>query len=115
MTSPAPKPRAGSASHRPTLLAHINVQLETPPEYRGSEIIGDLRGVAETLFYPFKFVGFWDGQTGNHYCPLGESGKECPHGKDADAKQSYAVTIEDELAGELEVDFPHADLTVYLG
>ena len=26
-----------------------------------------------------------------------------------------ATTIEDELAGELAVEFPHADLTLYLG
>jgi len=113
MTSPAPK--SGSGTNSRSLLAHIEVKLETPPEYRGSEIIGDLRGVAETLFYPFKFVGFWDGQTGNHLCPLKEAGKDCPHGEGSAAKSAYAVTIEDELAGELEVVFPHADLTVYLG
>ena len=113
MTSPAPKSDSG-INHR-SLLAHIEVQIETPPGYRGSEIIGDLRGVAETLFYPFKFVGFWDGQTGNHLCPMKETGKGCPHGEDAAAKTAYAVTIEEELAGELEVVFPHADLTVYLG
>ncbi len=113
MTSPAPKPRIGTS--RPSALAHIKIQIETPPEYRGTEIIGDLRGVAETMFYPFKAVGFWDGQTGNHLCPMAEAGKTCPHGADAGAKSSYATTIEDELAGELEVVFPHADLTVYLG
>ena len=113
MTSPSPK--SDSGAQRRSLLAHLEIQLETPPEYRGSEIIGDLRGVAETLFYPFKFVGFWDGQTGNHLCPMKEAGKDCPHGEDAAAKSAYAVTIEDELAGELEVVFPHADLTVYLG
>ena len=113
MTSPTPRPRTGVS--RPSTLAQIKVQLETPSGYRGTEITGDLRGVAETLFYPFKAVGFWDGQTGNHLCPMAEAGKACPHGADAGAQRSYATTIEDELAGELEVVFPHANLTVYLG
>ena len=118
MTSSSSTPRASkprTEAQRPSLLAQIKVQLETPPEYRGTEIIGDLRGIAETLFYPFKFVGFWDGQTGNHLCPMKEAGKDCPHGTDDGAKSSYATTIEDELAGELAVEFPHADLTLYLG
>ena len=113
MTSPTPK--SDGLSHHPSSLAHIEIQLVTPQEYRGSEIIGDLRGVAETLFYPFKFVGYWDGQTGSHLCPKTEAGKSCPHGTGAEAQNSYALTVEDELAGELEVVFPHADLTVYLG
>lgn len=113
MTSPTPQP--DHISHHPSSLAHIEVQLVTPQEYRGSEIIGDLRGIAETLFYPFKFVGYWDGQTGGHLCPKTESGKPCPHGTDTEGQNSYALTIEYELSGELEVVFPHAQLTVYLG
>ena len=113
MTSGTPKP--GARESRPSALAQIKIHLETPPEYRGTEIIGDLRGVAETLFYPFKAVGFWDGQTGNHLCPMAEAGNACPHSADAEGRSAYAATVEDELAGELEVLFPHADLSVYLG
>ena len=108
-------PKSDDIPRHLSSLAHIEIQLLTPQEYRGSEIIGDLRGVAETLFYPFKFVGYWDGQTGGHLCPKTESGKPCPHGTDTEGQNSYALTIEYELSGELEVVFPHAQLTVYLG
>ena len=96
-------------------LARIAVRLEGPSQYRGTEIIGDLRVIAETLYYPFKFVAFWDGQTGNHLCPQTQAGRPCAHSPDDAGRASYAVAVEDEMAGELEVLFPHADLSIFLG
>ena len=96
-------------------LARISVNLDGPPQYRGTEIIGDLRSVAETIFYPFKFVAFWDGQTGNHLCPQTQAGRPCAHAASGDGRAAYAMTVEDEMAGELEVLFPHADLSIFLG
>ena len=73
------------------------------------------RVIAETLYYPFKFVAFWDGQTGNHLCPQTQAGRPCAHTPDDAGRGAYAVAVEDEMAGELEVLFPHADLSIFLG
>lgn len=102
-------------SARTDTLAHIKVNLDGPPEYRGTEIIGDLRVIAETMYYPFKFVAFWDGQTGNHLCPQTQAGEKCSHTPDDAGRSAYAVAVEDHMKGELEVHFPHADLSIFLG
>ena len=102
-------------STRTDTIARIAVNLDGPPQYRGTEIIGDLRVIAETLYYPFKFVAFWDGQTGNHLCPQSQASKPCGHSPDDAGRAAYAVTVEDEMAGEMEVFFPHADLSIFLG
>ncbi len=96
-------------------LARIVVNLDGPREYQGTEIIGDLRVVAETLYYPFKFVAFWDGQTGNHLCPQTQAGETCTHAPDELGRATYAAVVEDRMKGELEVVFPHADLSIFLG
>ncbi len=108
-------PGPNQSRSRPDTLGRIAVKLEGPSEYRGTEIIGDLRVIAETLYYPFKFVAFWDGQTGNHLCPHTQAGLPCAHTPDDAGRTAYAVAVEDEMAGELEVVFPHADLSIFLG
>ena len=109
MTSPdRPTPRADT-------LARITVNLDGPTEFRGTEIIGDLRVIAETLYYPFKFVAFWDGQTGNHLCLQTQAGQTCTHGPDDVGRAAYAVSVEEDMKGELEVFFPHAGLSIFLG
>ena len=100
---------------RTDTLARIAVNLDGPAEYRGTEIIGDLRVIAETLYYPFKFVGFWDGQTGNHLCPQTQAGQACSHSPDEAGRAAYAATVENDMKGEIEVFFPHADLSIFLG
>ena len=100
---------------RTDTLARIAVNLDGPAEFRGTEIIGDLRVIAETLYYPFKFVAFWDGQTGNHLCPQTQAGGACTHSPDDAGRAAYAVAVEDEMKGEIEVFFPHADLSIFLG
>jgi hypothetical protein len=96
-------------------LARITVNLAGPSEFRGTEIIGDLRVIAETLYYPFKFVAFWDGQTGNHLCPQVQAGTACGHSPDDSGRAAYAAAVEDKMKGELEIHFPHADLSIFLG
>lgn len=102
-------------SARINTIARIAVSLDGPPQYRGTEIIGDLRVIAETLYYPFKFVAFWDGQTGNHLCPHAQTGRPCGHPPNDAGRAAYAVTVEEEMGGELEIFFPHADLSIFLG
>ena len=100
---------------RTDTLARIAVNLDGPAEYRGTEIIGDLRVIAETLYYPFKFVAFWDGQTGNHLCPQTQAGVACAHPPSDEGRAAYAVAVEDQMKGEMEVFFPHAGLSIFLG
>ncbi len=106
---------AGRDAARTDTLARITVNLDGPAEYRGTEIIGDLRVIAETLYYPFKFVAFWDGQTGNHLCPQTQAGELCEHPPDDTGRAKYAVDVEERMKGEMEVYFPHADLSIFLG
>lgn len=104
-----------SPNARSDNLARIAVRLDGPSEYQGTEIIGDLRVVAETLYYPFKFVAFWDGQTGNHLCPQAQAGAPCTHAPNDVGRATYAALVEDQMKGEIEVIFPHADLSIFLG
>ena len=38
----------------------VKVTVEENEVFRPSEILADLRTVAETLFHPMRLVGFWD-------------------------------------------------------
>lgn len=107
--------RPEDAPSRTDTLARITVSLQGPVEYRGTEIIGDLRVIAETLYYPFKFVAFWDAQTGNHLCPQTQEGAACTHTPDDAGLAAYAADVEDAMQGELEVFYPHAGLSIFLG
>ena len=95
--------------------AEINIEAEHG--FRATEIIADLRNVAETLFSPLKLVGFWDDQAdGMHLCPQEQTGKECPHKLSLmDSNHvEYSVTADIDMRAILEVSFPHASLKIYL-
>ena len=50
--------------------------------------MADLRNVAETLFFPMRFVAFWDTQAdGAHLCRQEERGQECLHKLPSDDPQ----------------------------
>ena len=57
----------------------ITVAIETDSDSRASEILADLRTVAETLYFPMKMVGFWDYAADLHLCPQEERRERCPH------------------------------------
>ena len=67
------------------------VRIETDSPFRPSEIMGDLRIVAETLYHPMRLVGFWDAAANTHMCPETELGQSCPHGAPARTSWSRAV------------------------
>lgn len=95
--------------------AEINIEAEHG--FRATEVIADLRNVAETLFSPLKLVGFWDEQAdGMHLCPQEQTGKVCPHKLPLiDSNHvEYSVTADTDMRAVLEVSFPHADLKIYL-
>ena len=47
-------------------MHEIVFNVESNGEYRPTEIMSDLRIVAETMFIPMKMVGFWDYQQDLH-------------------------------------------------
>ena len=64
---------------------------------RATEVISDLRIVAETFFGPMKMVGFWDRQEDMHLCPFLERHKECPHTENISGEYfpSYEIMMDE--------------------
>lgn len=95
----------------------VTVNFETDTGMRASEIIADLRNVSETLYYPMKLVGFRDHKQDLHLCPQEERREACPHGlPDSDPKYvDYETHLQRSRNANLRVDFPHADISIYLG
>ena len=85
-------------------------------DYKATEIISDLRIVAETLYGPMKMVGFWDKQQKMHLCPFLERHQECPHNETQpdDNFPSYEKTLERERQASLAILFQHASITLYM-
>ena len=95
----------------------VSVNIEENQVFTASQILADLRAVAETLFHPLRQVGFWDDQAdGMHLCPYESRKAQCPHKlpHDNPAYVSYSKTAEREMDAVLEVHFPHAQVYVYL-
>ena len=95
----------------------VKITVEENEVFRPSEIIADLRTVAETLFHPMRLVGFWDDHAdGMHLCPQESAGKTCPHKlpKDNPDYVDYATTISRGMGAVLHVAFPHAKVNLYL-
>ena len=95
----------------------VEVVIKSDGAFRATEILADLRNVAETLYFPMKLVGFWDTQAGNaHLCPQERLGKRCPHvlPPSDPAHVPYALAVQRDLGATLEVRFPHARVSVFL-
>ncbi|MBM3944810.1 MAG: hypothetical protein FJ317_04870 [SAR202 cluster bacterium] len=97
-------------------MDRVVLNIEIQGESRPTEIIADLRTVAETLFYPMKLVGFWDTVKDMHLCPQEERRQKCPHKLPAadTAFVEYTKTLQRERRANIEVVFPHAGITIYL-
>ena len=97
-------------------IDRVTVAIEIDGDARASEILADLRGVAETLFYPMKLVGFWDYKANLHLCPQEERRKPCPHNLPGDhpSRIDYVSTLQRERRASIELHFPHAEITIYL-
>ena len=98
-------------------MHHVQINIEVEDGFRATEVIADLRNVAETLFNPLKLVGFWDEQAdGMHLCPQEQLGRECLHKLPSNDPRhvDYATTAEDYMRAVLEVSFSHASLLVYM-
>ena len=97
-------------------MDRVTITIDTQGGSRPSEILADLRSVAETLYFPMRLVGFWDSRADIHLCPQEERRERCPHGlPDGDPDRvAYEVTISRERRGSLQVVFPHAGIAIYL-
>ena len=97
-------------------MDRVTITIDREGGSRPSEILADLRAVAETLYFPMKLVGFWDSRADIHLCPQEERRQPCPHrlpAGDADPT-GYETTISRERRGSLQVVFPHAGIAIYL-
>ena len=46
----------------------VNITIEPNEPYRATEVVADLRNVAESLYFPMKLVGFRDSRENIHLC-----------------------------------------------
>ena len=97
-------------------LGEVTLDITGEGTLRATEIISDLRIVAETFYGPMKMVGFWDYKKDMHLCPHMERRQDCPHTLEKSDPNflSYTRTLERERHCNLAVSFPHADITLYL-
>ena len=98
-------------------MERIVVSIDTEGPFRATEAMADLRNVAETLFFPMRFVAFWDTQAdGAHLCRQEELGRVCPHRLPLEDPQyeEYSATAERDMRATLEVSFQHAGVVIYL-
>lgn len=97
-------------------MDRVTITIDTEGGSRPSEILADLRAVAETLYFPMRLVGFWDSRADIHLCPQEERRELCPHRlPTGDAgRVDYETTISRERRGSLQVVFPHAGIAIYL-
>ena len=94
----------------------VNITIEPNAPYRATEIVADLRNVAESLYFPMKLVGFRDVRAEIHLCPEEERGESCPHRTPEGSLDTatYSRSLERHRQATLEVAFEHADVSIYL-
>ena len=98
-------------------MNRVQINIEAEGGFRATEVIADLRNVAETLFNPLKLVGFWDEQAdGMHLCPQEQLGRECLHKLPPENPRhvDYIITADHDMRAVLEVSFSHASLLIYM-
>ena len=95
----------------------VTINIVTDSGMHATEIIADLRNVAETLYYPMKLVGFRDHRLDLHLCPQEERREACTHRlPDSDPMYvDYETHLQRSRGANLRLDFPHADISIYLG
>ena len=94
----------------------IVINIETEGDIRASETMADLRNVVENLYFPMRIAGFWAFQANVHLCPQDERRHGCTHrlADPAAGISAYVQTLQNELNTNVEVYFPHADISFYM-
>ena len=94
----------------------VEVNISTKSSFRPTEIVADLRNVAETLYHPLKLAGFWDERTSEHLCIDENKGVLCSH-RTKEGTFSIALYIQDDRPlskHTMIVKFPHARIWIFL-
>jgi len=106
----------GTTSQIFKAMEEVTLDIKGQGVLRPTEIISDLRIVAETFYGPMKMVRFWDYQKDMHLCPQMERRQACPHSLQENDPNfvSYISTLERERHCNFAVSFPHAEITLYL-
>ena len=94
----------------------VIITIEPNEPYRATEVVADLRNVAESLYFPMKLVGFRDSRADIHLCPDEERHISCSH-RTPDGSldvAAYGRSLERQRRASLEVAFEHAGVSVYL-
>ena len=96
-------------------MNYITIDIEKGA-FRPTEILAELRIVAETLYAPMKMVGFWDKDEGMHLCPEVERHKPCMCDPEnpGDKFISYVKILERERQATLALLFSHSGITLYM-
>ncbi len=97
-------------------MNRATIRIETNSGFRPTEIMGDLKIVAETLYFPMRLVGFWDEVEDKHMCPETQLGASCPHALPPDAPDfvPYTRSMQRLRQAAIEVAFPHAKIRMFL-
>ncbi|MBI14711.1 MAG: hypothetical protein CL782_00380 [Chloroflexi bacterium] len=96
-------------------MDYITIDIEKGA-FRPTEILSELRIVAETLYAPMKMVGFWDKVEGMHLCPQIERHKPCLCDPENPGEKfiSYVKILERERQAALAISFSHSGITIYM-
>ena len=94
----------------------VEVHILTKSLFRPTEIVADLRNVAETLYHPLKLAGFWDERTSAHLCIDENKGGICRHrtGEGAFSIELYLQDDRPLARHTMIVKFPHAGIWIFL-
>lgn len=94
----------------------VTITIEPNTPFRATETMADLRNVAESMYFPMKMAGFWDSRVDLHLCPEEERREDCPHrlpNGELDTA-AYCRSLERTRHATLQLEFPHAQITIYL-
>ena len=94
----------------------VEVNISPQNKFRPTEIIADLRNVAETLYHPLKLSGFWDERASEHLCFDKNKGDICRH-LTSEGVFSMELYLQDNRPlskHTMIVKFPHAGIWILL-
>ena len=94
----------------------VEVNISTKSAFRPTEIVADLRNVAETLYHPLKLAGFWDERTSEHFCLDENKGATCSHRTKEGMFSIESYLHDDRPLSKytMIVKFPHARIWIFL-
>lgn len=96
------------------IIVTVNIEPNTP--YRASEALADLRNAAESMYFPMTMAGFWDSRVDMHLCPDEQLRKDCTHRLPSGQLDTiaYSRSLERERQAMIQLEFPHAEIIIYL-